>query len=314
MSPVSDPDPAAPPAAPRPASRVEQLRGRAEALGEQLARRRDEARAALPPVDIGLSAVEHDNRIGGFIVAGAIAFRLFVYVLPLYLLGLVIAGAAFSVDPDSPDALARDAGMSTYLRGTVGEAAATSHKSLWILIPVTLYALASAGLSAHKAIAAAHTSAWNLPARPKVKPYVVAPLFFAFAIVVGMAALAFGRLRETPVGIVVMVLAGATYGGLWLAASLLLPRARAATWWHLLPGAVLVGAGTQALYLFNVLYLNHKIETASQAYGALGVAASALLWLYLLGRLLVAAPVLNATLWERTRPPEPAEPEPAEPA
>ena len=29
------------------------------------------------------------------------------------------------------------------------------------------------------------------------------------------------------------------------------------------------------------------------------MAASALLWLYLLGRLMVAAPVLNATLWQR---------------
>ncbi|MCU1372565.1 MAG: hypothetical protein JWO77_3759 [Ilumatobacteraceae bacterium] len=38
---------------------------------------------------------------------------------------------------------------------------------------------------------------------------------------------------------------------------------------------------------------------ASAAYGALGVAASALLWLYLLGRLMVAAPVLNATIWNR---------------
>jgi uncharacterized BrkB/YihY/UPF0761 family membrane protein len=60
--------------------------------------------------------------------------------------------------------------------------------------------------------------------------------------------------------------------------------------------------GTQGLYLFNVLYLNHKIQSASAAYGALGVAASALLWLYLLGRLMVAAPVLNATLWERHHP------------
>ena len=60
-----------------------------------------------------------------------------------------------------------------------------------------------------------------------------------------------------------------------------------------------MGVGTQCLYLFNVLYLNRHIQSASAAYGALGIAASALLWLYLLGRLIVAAPVLNATLWER---------------
>ena len=66
-----------------------------------------------------------------------------------------------------------------------------------------------------------------------------------------------------------------------------------------MPGALLVGIGTQGLYLFTVLYLNHRIESATEAYGALGIAASCLAWLYLVGRLVVAAPVLNATLWER---------------
>jgi uncharacterized BrkB/YihY/UPF0761 family membrane protein len=96
-----------------------------------------------------------------------------------------------------------------------------------------------------------------------------------------------------------MALGAAIYTGLWMLASRALPRHDGVSWWGLVPGALLVGAGTQGLYLFNVLYLNHKIQTASAAYGALGVAASALLWLYLLGRLMVAAPVLNATLWQR---------------
>ena len=106
-------------------------------LGDTLARRRDEARRKLPPVDIALSTFERDNRIGGFLAAGAIAFRLFVYLLPLYLLGLVIAGATFSADPSSPERLAESSGMSHYLAGSIGEASETSNKSLWILVPVT---------------------------------------------------------------------------------------------------------------------------------------------------------------------------------
>ena len=95
------------------------------------------------------------------------------------------------------------------------------------------------------------------------------------------------------------------FAGVWLAASWVLPRAPGTTVWSLLPGALLVAAGSQGLYLFSVLYLSRKIASASEAYGALGVAASILLWLYLLGRLLVAAPVLNATLWERSHHPRP---------
>lgn len=36
-------------------------------------------------------------------------------------------------------------------------------------------------------------------------------------------------------------------------------------------------------------------------YGALGIAAALLLGLFLIGRLMVGAAVLNATLWDRSR-------------
>ena len=58
---------------------------------------------------------------------------------------------------------------------------------------------------------------------------------------------------------------------------------RGATVRDLVPGALLVAAGTVGLYWFNVLYLNKKVASASEAYGALGVAATGLLWLYLIG-------------------------------
>jgi uncharacterized BrkB/YihY/UPF0761 family membrane protein len=42
-------------------------------------------------------------------------------------------------------------------------------------------------------------------------------------------------------------------------------------------------------------YLTHK----SQIYGAIGIASMLLLWLYVLGRLMVAAAILNASRWEQ---------------
>jgi hypothetical protein len=44
-----------------------------------------------------------------------------------------------------------------------------------------------------------------------------------------------------------------------------------------------------------------RIDRASTVYGPLGAAIGLLLWLYLLGRLIVAAPVLNATILARRR-------------
>ncbi|WP_421118432.1 YhjD/YihY/BrkB family envelope integrity protein [Aquihabitans daechungensis] len=252
----------------------------------------------MPPVDIGFAALERDGHIGGFLMAGAIAFRLFVFVLPMYLLALVIAGAVFAFDPDQPDDVASGAGMSSYLAGSIGDAAETSHKSLWLLIPLTLFAMASAGRSVEKAVAAAHARAWDIDL-PKRKPHLVVLGVTGFALSVLAAARIISVIRHGALVPVAMVLGATVYFGLWLLASRALPRREGVSWWALVPGAVLVGVGTQGLYLFNVLYLNHRIQSASAAYGALGVAASALLWLYLLGRLMVAAPVLNATLWQR---------------
>jgi uncharacterized BrkB/YihY/UPF0761 family membrane protein len=286
-----------------PAKGIAALRRRADALTGQGKKLVDDTRATVPPVDIGFAAVERDGHIGGFLLAGAIAFRLFVFILPMYLLALVIAGAVFAFDPDQTDDVASSAGMSSYLAGSIGDAAKTSHKSLWLLIPVTLYALASAGRSVDKAIAAAHARAWGI-VTPKRKPHLVVLGIIGFALAILTATRMISLIRHGVLVPVSMALGAAIYFGLWMLASFALPRREGVTWWSLVPGAVLVGAGTQLLYLFNVLYLNRKIQSASAAYGALGVAASALLWLYLLGRLMVAAPVLNATLWQRSHDPE----------
>jgi uncharacterized BrkB/YihY/UPF0761 family membrane protein len=290
-------------AAPPDATGVAALRGRATHLTHRGKRLVDETRSTVPPVDIGFSAVERDNRIGGFLLAGAIAFRLFVFILPMYLLALVIAGAIFAYDPDQTKDVADSAGMSKYMASSIGDAAQTSHKSLWLLIPVTLYALISAGRSVEKAIAAAHARAWDIPL-PKRRPHYVVLGVLGFALSTLTATRIVSLIRHGALVPVSMALGAGIFFGLWLLASLTLPRRPGVSWMSLLPGAILMGAGTQALYLFNVLYLNHKIQSASAAYGALGVAASALLWLYLLGRLMVASPVLNATIWHRHHDPE----------
>ncbi len=71
------------------------------------------------------------------------------------------------------------------------------------------------------------------------------------------------------------------------------------SWRDLLPGAVLVALGTEAIHLVVVLYLVPKLGHSSELYGALGSATVILLWLYLLARLLVAAAFLNAALWDQ---------------
>jgi hypothetical protein len=51
--------------------------------------------------------------------------------------------------------------------------------------------------------------------------------------------------------------------------------------------------------LWNVLMLGHLIESKTTTYGALGTAATLLLAFFLVGRVIVGAAVLNATLYGR---------------
>ena len=84
--------------------------------------------------------------------------------------------------------------------------------------------------------------------------------------------------------------------------SLKLPHG-AAGWLDLLPGAALYGIGLLLIHIFNVYILNRLHESRSSTYGTLGSAAAVLLAFYFIGRLIVGAAVVNATLFDRrTRP------------
>ena len=55
--------------------------------------------------------------------------------------------------------------------------------------------------------------------------------------------------------------------------------------------------GVQVLHLISAFYLVNRISSSSQLYGALGAAATLLLWGYLLARVLIGASTLNHTLF-----------------
>jgi len=275
-------------------SLIARLRQRSAALqAEAVAMRR-----RVPPVDMAWTTFEHDRTVSGNLIAGAVAFRLFVYLLPLYLLVLLATGVVFSIDESAPRDLSEKAGVSSYLAGTIADASERSNQSIWILAPVTLYALASAGLAAHRTVATGHARAWEIPV-PKARALVAVPAFLLFTIACITVSFASARLREDIFSPLVGLGSAAAYFALALVAQRALPRAPGTTLRDLVPGALLVAVGTVGLYWFNVLYLNKKVQSASEAYGALGIAATGLLWLYLIGRVLIAAPVLNATLWKR---------------
>jgi uncharacterized BrkB/YihY/UPF0761 family membrane protein len=94
----------------------------------------------------------------------------------------------------------------------------------------------------------------------------------------------------------------------WGFACVLLPHAEDAGWTAMVPGAVLFAVGAQVLHIAVVIWFAPRIDSATARYGALGIAILLLGSVYLLGRLIVAAAFLNATMWSRRQGPEPAAP------
>jgi uncharacterized BrkB/YihY/UPF0761 family membrane protein len=280
--------------------------GRARA--KAAARRVDELRPRIPALDAAIGAGQRDRRSGGSVLAGALAFRLFVSLLPFALLLVTILGYTTSEDADTPNAVSHSLGVREATLATIADSAKLSSGDAIGVIAFALFALLLASFSAVRALRAIHALAWGLPLGHFPRPPAAALAFAGWGILFfGLWALG-GWARKTlgPAGLPVTIALLGGFFALWLAVSRMLPHPPGLSWRAFVPGAVLVAVGMEAIHLATVLYISHKAEQASASYGALGIALVLLLWLYLLGRLIVAAAFLNATIWESrgdTQPP-----------
>jgi membrane protein len=263
----------------------------------------------VPALDRAMGTRERDTRIGGSVLAGAIAFRLFVPLLPFALLVVAILGYATTEDPHAPSDVAHSLGVREATLATIANSAKLSGGDRIGVIAIGVFALLAASLAAVRALRAIHALAWGMPLGHFPRAAGAAFTFVGWLLLFfGLWALA-GWARESlgPAGIPVTVAMIVAFFAGWLAVSMLLPHPAGLSWRAFVPGAILVAVGLEVIHLATVLYIANKAARASAAYGALGTALVLLLWLYLLGRLIVASAFLNATVWEdRGRPAPPA--------
>jgi uncharacterized BrkB/YihY/UPF0761 family membrane protein len=278
-------------------SRAERVRARLEAAQS----RAEAARSTSSAVDALWSFGSNDRLLGGSLLAGALAYRLFLWLLPLALVlaaGLGFIGAA---DREAPEELAGDLGLTAYVSSSVADAADQARGGRWALLVIGLVALTISSAAGAKTVRAIHARAWGMPPSAAKGSATAVVGFVGFSVLGVAVTLAGGWAsdRSPGLGVAVRLLTVLAFAALWLAASTRLPRPRGVPWIALVPGAVLFGVGAQLLHLVTVFYLAGKLQSSSELYGALGGAAAVLLWLFLIGRLVVGSAVLNATLWER---------------
>jgi uncharacterized BrkB/YihY/UPF0761 family membrane protein len=287
-------------------TRAGRMRAQAAALRERverLERRAQAERGRHESVDAVFAMADRDMELGGGIIAGALAYRLFIWLLPLALVAVAGLGIAAEARSETPQDAAESLGMAGLVSNSIANAAKGSSRwyALAIGIPVLIYT--TRGVL--RVLIGSHRILWGDLRSAAPKPTLVASLrllvlllSFPVASVVASAV----RAWSPGVGLLASLVATLPYAALWLLISIRLPH-RAAAWTDLIPGALLFGFGIEVIQLVAAYFLAPYAIAKQGTYGALGVAAALLFALYLASRLAVSAAVLNATLWERrTRP------------
>lgn len=264
-----------------------------------LAERARSERARHESVDVLFEMVDRDVEAGGGIIAGALAYRFFLWFLPLALVSVAGLGFASEAASESPEETARRLGISGLVSSSVAHAAEGPGRwyALLIGVPILLYLTRSL----LRALIVTHRLLWQdvRAATPKATPAATVRLLvllLGFS-VSGTAASAMRAWSPGP-GVLVTLLMILPSAGLWLLATLPLPH-RGARWTALVPGALLGASGLEVLHVFAAYVLAPYAIAKQGTYGALGAAAALLFGLFVLSRLVVAAAVLNVTLWER---------------
>ena len=252
-------------------------------------------------VDLGLMFLDRGRRSAASTLAGALAFRLFLTLLPLTLVAVVGLGYLKAAADTSPSEALRQFGIRGVLASTIDHRAALHDPGRAAVLVLGALGVLLGARATVTALRAIHAIAWDVPVVRWRRGGRAALLFLAF-VVVGFACAGLATRARTEAGVGLgfgaSTMLAVVVAAVWLAASWLLPHRDAVRWTAFAPGAVLVGVAFAVLQAVTANLLGPKLNHESALYGSLGVAFVILGWLYVVGRLLVAAPLLNAAVLE----------------
>ena len=280
--------------------KIRRARQRVEAMRAEIGRRSEELQERVPVARDAFAAFEHDRQVGGEIMAGALAFRMFIFLLPYTLVVVVLLGIVADWDSGKADEVTHDLGMSGLAAKSIAESARLDGGGRWIALGLGLFALYFASVALARAMRIAHALAWQEAVAPMRKAWRSA-LVLVGTITAMLAVFAMvSRIRDVRpgIGLGALVAMAFAYAAAWFGLSLLLPH-RSVPWTALIPGVAVFAIGVELLHLATVLYFSPKISSSSKLYGPIGAAIGILLWAYFFGRLAVVSAVLNATTWRR---------------
>jgi uncharacterized BrkB/YihY/UPF0761 family membrane protein len=224
-----------------------------------------------------------------------------LWLLPLSLVAASTVGVIADLSSRTPQDVADRSGLALAMTATIAQAAEEAGRGSFPLLLVGLWLLVWAGKSVVKALRLLAAVAWQT--RPTTLAHGIRASLAFSVVATGLLA--------SP------VVARPLYAGpfvadlvVWIASTIVaaplfallfarLPHPDGLTWTAFLPGAVLLAIGLQVLRIATSVYFVGRLERVDDLYGALGVAAVFMVWLFVIGRLVVAAMTLNATRIQR---------------
>jgi len=251
-----------------------------------------------PLLDVGLRIYQRDREAAGTIVGSALAFRLFLFFVPLtlFIVGVLGFVARWFDAADINEA----AGLGGTVAVQINTAMSQPTSTRWVATLAGLVGMVWAGRSLSKVMVSASCLAWRLPVTTRASMRVIGSVV-GLVVAIALVATVVNHIRlDFGVGVAGLsfVAVAAIYAAAWMAMSLVLPRGTSDPG-ALLPGAALVGVVLSGMQAVAQLYIPDKLDRASALYGALATTIVTLGWFFLLGRVMVFGMAVDAAVFER---------------
>lgn len=284
----------APDSGPEERTRRERIRARVQSERQRL----EAARGESITVSFAFDALSYDTDTGAPVLAAALGFRVFLFVVPYTCAVIIIAGYVSEIFGRKPSKLFPGSGIAHLAAKSVATTGSVSGGVRVITLLVVAYALFLSARSFVKVLYIVHVLVWVVPRTKPTRPNRAALLFIGMVTLAAVLAGVIDNLRyHVLLGAVASVVLYTVLllGGWWLV-----------SWWlphrncpliALMPGAAVFAIGSIILEIVTIVWFPHYLAGKSEVYGTLGISVAILLWAYLLGRLMTLAAVLNASLW-----------------
>jgi membrane protein len=253
-----------------------------------------------PIAETGWQVWRRDQTIAGSVLAAALAYRIFIWLLPLAL--VLVAGLGFASPSTASDTVS-GSGLSAYVAQSV---ASSSQSASWIarlaiIVSGTIVFLYESYVLL-RTLRAISAFAWRIPVRAMRNPARQTSMFLLLSLVLVAVMALIPRLESLisfPAGLAVALVALAAVPVYVIVISMLLLPHRAVSWTSFIPGGLLIYATYTIVHLLATLVVVPWVAHKQATYGVLGVAAGMLFLMFVFGRIIELSFSLNAVLLEQ---------------